>query len=794
MAEQSHELATRSGSRSPFSEILAAIGDEINAVERDPSRSFDVTHGRRLHRGIAGSLYTFRAELPAPLEPETPLILHTGGARHRGTLVLVDDFQVVVQLRDDIGEHIRTAVVATEPAFILDALRTRLLSLTSAGQGALPDAGLAALVAGEAEPRNGSDIGRAEAMGRELEQLRDPSLTPNVSQLRAMSRVAGSDLHFVWGPPGTGKTASLAQVARMLVRDEQRILVVAHANVAVDVAMVRVADALADTDLAAEGRVIRVGTPHHPDAMRRDEILLESVVGREAPELAREVRDLEARRHSLVASLQTGTEGDPDVLAAELRQVRDGLAAARAALKTRSDDVVRRASIVGATLSRLVLSDPLWEWRPDALLLDEASMVSFPWVLAAASRLGKRLVVFGDFRQLPPVYQARSDLAHRWMGRDVFDVSRVRERIDAGDDDPRVTLLETQYRMASPIGDSVSALAYSGRLTTHAIADERARTLSGALPWPNESLILIDTTALEPASQIEARAGSFSRLNILHFALGTTFAQGSELETALISPYRAQARLYAAAVRAFELGGATAATIHRFQGSERDAVIFDLVDAPPLDSPSRLTGGDVDLALRLTNVGLSRARAKAIVIVNLELVESRFAPASAIRRAVDLCRQNGIVVTPRSDEIAGISGDAWTWSASWAATLDFVEGSVTSAAESVVVNVPVGFDPSESVIGALLEADSRDVRTTVFGNLSIAQRLENSTIDLRLRPLPSFFALSDRAELIVGGRSTQAFASTSSAEIGAAVASMLLPELASTRTLDSGPAARGLSG
>lgn len=780
-------------SKGPFAEILTGIEDEIEAIERDPSRSFDVSGGRRLHRGIGGSLYTFRAELSIPLAAETPLSLHAGGERHRGTLVAVDDFDVVVHLRADIGEDIPTALVSTEPAFILEALKDRLLSVGGSKPGGLPEAGLAALVAGVCQSQDGSDAELAGGAAAELARLSDPGLVPNASQLGAMSRIAGSDLHFVWGPPGTGKTAALAQVARMLASNGQRILVLAHANVAIDVAMVRVADALRDMSLVPDGRLVRVGTPHHPDAIGREEILLDSIVARLAPERALEISQLEARRRRLVASLRGGADGDPDVLAAELKQVREHLSAARDKLKDVANEIIQRASVVGSTLSRFVLSDPLWNWRPDAVLLDEASMVSFPWVLAAAARLGKRLVIFGDFRQLPPVYQARSDLAHRWMGRDVFDVAGVRERIDAGEDDPRVTLLETQYRMASPIGDAVSKLAYAGRLTTDPSADQRAGRFSDALPWPDEPLVLVDTSLLEPASQIEAKVGSYSRLNLLHLALGVTMAAESELETALITPYRAQARLFAAAGRSLGLEQVTAATIHRFQGSERDAVIFDMVDAPPADGPSRLTGGDIDLALRLANVGLSRARAKAIVMANLELIESRFAPASPVRRLIDLCGENGIVVRPQPSEIEAISTHAWNWSTSWAETEERLEADVTNAQRSVVVNLPPGVDLSGGVINALIEADARGVRTLVLVGFSTAQRLEKSTIDLRLRPLPSAFALIDEDRILLGGRGGRIFASASSTGLGSCLRSVLVPDIAASRNLGRGSSGRELT-
>src|SRR5207253_1651613 len=61
---------------------------------------------------------------------------------------------------------------------------------------------------------------------------------------------------------------------------------------------------------------------------------------------------------------------------------------------------------------------------------------------------------------------------------------------------------------------------------------------------------------------------------------------------------------------------ASGSTIHRFQGSERDLIVLDLVDGPDQTRPSRLTGADLDLSRRLLNVAASRAKGKLIVLAD----------------------------------------------------------------------------------------------------------------------------------------------------------------------------------
>jgi hypothetical protein len=786
----SERQLTLAAGQGPFAEIIRAIDDEIEAIERGAGGSIDVSEGRRLHRGIDGSLYTFRGELDTPLPPETPIALHASGSRHRGVLVAVDDFDVLVQLREDAGERVGSATISSEPAFILDKLRERLTGLAAEDPRALAAGPAGALVQ--------ADLGfagfawdEAEEAGGELARLEDPGLTPNHAQMRAMACAAGSNLHFVWGPPGTGKTANLAQIARMLVGIGERVLILSHANVAVDVAMMRVADAFRDRAELAQGRVLRVGEPRHPEALGREEILVIGAVRRRHPELAARREQLEERRRALGAALRREEdETERDVLAAELRRVRDALRSARAEHEAAAARLVADAALVGATLSRLALSDLLWNWRPDAILLDEASMVSFPWVLAAATRVQKRLVVLGDFRQLPPVHVTRSEVGRRWLGRDAFDVAGVRARIDAGEDDERVTLLDTQYRMAESIATAVSELAYAGRVRTDPGAAARAEVLAEAEPWPGSPLVVVDTSALAPACLTEDRLDSFSRLNPLHLLLALSLAGRGSESGSLISPYRAQARLLAAGTRDLALPGTTAATIHRFQGSERDAVVFDLVDAPPIDGPSRLTGSDVDLALRLTNVGLSRAKGKAILLVNRELVDSRYAPGAPVRRAVELCVDRGKFVQPSPPDVLDLSRGELRWFDGWDGVAAHVEGEVERARRSIVANVPDGVDVPQPLTDALVRAAGRGVRVALRGPLDMLAPLEETSAQLALLAGPSFLLSIERAAAYVGGRTVGAVARVAGPTLVPLLEAMLVGDDRTTAELP--PAQRAL--
>jgi hypothetical protein len=67
-------------------------------------------------------------------------------------------------------------------------------------------------------------------------------------------------------------------------------------------------------------------------------------------------------------------------------------------------------------------------------------------------------------QQLPPIHLVQTRSARRWLERNAFESVGVRQHIKVEETESCVTFLDTQYRMAPPIADVVSQLAYGGRL------------------------------------------------------------------------------------------------------------------------------------------------------------------------------------------------------------------------------------------------------------------------------------------------------------------------------------------
>ncbi len=159
--------------------------------------------------------------------------------------------------------------------------------------------------------------------------------------------VDAEDCALIHGPPGTGKTYTIARTIRALVEEGNRVLLSAFTNRAVDNAL----EALRDQGFED---VLRVGT-------------------------------------------QTGVRGDMQ----DVRLVQRGDPNAKAA-------ELRDAPVVAATTAACG-SRVLRECEFDVALVDEASQLTEPGTHAAINR-ADRFVLVGDHEQLPPVVRAENDL------------------------------------------------------------------------------------------------------------------------------------------------------------------------------------------------------------------------------------------------------------------------------------------------------------------------------------------------------------------------------------------------
>lgn len=768
-------------------EMQVAVRDEITAAKKDPLRHLWVFEGEPIWENTDGTLVRFRCDRAPTLLPESPVAVLLDDDREiAGTLVAVEEFEVLVFLKEAIEDPIPRARLSSQPWFIHEALLQHIEGLRSQPHG---DLSIPLAICGKTELPTTADRARAAAGVSALSGLADRGLQASAAQEQAIACILGSAVHYVWGPPGTGKTACLAQAVRTLVLHGERVLLLAHANVAVDVALLRVADAFDGTSELAEGRILRIGQPQLEEVRKRGPITPEAALEATQPDLIRRQDQLEAERRDLSRALSSEeSKVRREALGKRLEAVRAALAEVRKQIDAALDKLVAESRVLAATLSRSAIDPRVQTWPAEALFLDEASMAPFPFFALAATFPGRRrCAVFGDFRQLPPIVQSKSKGALRWLGRDAFEIAGVVERIDSDLPEERVTLLDVQYRMAPPIAEIVSRASYGGRLRSGEGAGLPRGPVPVADPWRGSSVVFADTTYLGAACLADSIPGSFSRVNPLNALLAVDLAgrlrSANVEQVAVTTPYRAQARLLDRLLKRPDRSESVrAVTIHRFQGGERDLVILDLADAPPQKGPSRLTDRDPDLARRLLNVALSRARWKLIVVGAFDYLLRRSSAGGPLREVLGLLREQGTLWQPEPGELAGPSpGFDLDWLGDWSQAAPRLAGELDRAEDGLVVNWPGALPATREAVEALVRAGQRPSRPAarLYLPFGVAQRLESSGAELHLMErCPLFFARVAVDRLLLGGsESGQLFALVRGKERVEALLGALDPEM-----------------
>jgi hypothetical protein len=299
--------------------------------------------------------------------------------------------------------------------------------------------------------------------------------------------------------------------------------------------------------------------------------------------------------------------------------------AARLALANGQQQAIDEASVLLSTLANLYVSPLMKNQEFDSVIVEEAGMALLPAIYLAAGRGRRQTVLVGDPQQLPAILTSRDPYAQQALARNIFAV--------LGSGEHRV-MLDVQYRMHPRIGQLVSELFYGGALRHHA---PESVQLAARDPFGGEALIVVDckgTCLTDP--------GDYSRYNPQSAEIAVELAARSAAAgstVAVIAPYRKQVRRIGAllAERGVE---AECATVHRFQGNERDVVILDIVDAPPLE-PGVLLGREG--AANLLNVSLSRARGKLILLADVAYIRNK-AAGGVLHRVLEAALQQGLLV------------------------------------------------------------------------------------------------------------------------------------------------------
>jgi len=425
--------------------------------------------------------------------------------------------------------------------------------------------------------------------------------------------------------------------------------VLAHSNAAVDTAMKSVGKYMSQSAYYRAGMVLRFGIPANKEIYTQfPKLNVRGIAKEQYPDLVSQINTLEERRKQLVKKSRQTNLSAPQrqQIEREIAEIRNELAPLRQQFRSYESHLVRKAEVVGCTLSKASIAKEIYDRQFDAVIIDEASMAYIPHCVYGATLAKKRIAIFGDFRQLAPVSQANTPQAQEFLQRDIFDEAGIINSVNRNIQDKRLVLLKTQYRMHPSISAIPNALFYKDQLENGVGVEERTQSIVHTAPNLGQSLVYYD---LSHASAFCFHQDRSSRFNPISALMAADIAYQAQMagtrSIGVITPYSAQARLIHRILRETGQSNVKAATVHRFQGSEQNLIVFDAADSYQMSNASQLLrGGPQSTAARLANVAISRAEGKFIGLFNNKFFTTKLDSFNIFRKFIDRLNARGEVI------------------------------------------------------------------------------------------------------------------------------------------------------
>lgn len=293
---------------------------------------------------------------------------------------------------------------------------------------------------------------------------------------------------------------------------------------------------------------------------------------------------------------------------------------------TQSEEIekilMEQVSVIGATCIGIANYTSNFDLKFDLVIVDEAGRATPPEILVPMV-LGKKIILVGDHKQLPPVIdkmladeiKVRENYNKRDLEESLFSYLEKNLNSDCRN------ILKQQYRMNPVIGDLISSVFYNDKIISMVSVEDRNhqyKKLNG------KAIVWIDTkNDLDKTEETigTTKQNSFEARNIIKLLIELEENYSTlniYKEVAVITGYKAQKNLIARLIEmeniVFKNIKIEIDTVDAFQGRETDIVIYSIVR-----SNSKGEIGFLSDQRRL-NVSLSRARELLVLIGDSDCV------------------------------------------------------------------------------------------------------------------------------------------------------------------------------
>ena len=436
-------------------------------------------------------------------------------------------------------------------------------------------------------------------------------LSKDKPQYEAFKAALGNDITFIWGPPGTGKSYTLAAIVMALHKmGKERTAVCCLSNVAVDQLLNKVVEIIGQKEPdMPRGEFYRAGRTQDEVLLKTDFLFPDDAT---SSSLRRRIKLLNDRIGYFKKHNQQYSE-EAIIIKAKLKDAREQL-------KEHTDYLISQVKVVFSTISNFVLNDKLKGDTFDNLIVDEASMLAEPQLIALASKVTKRIILVGDFQQLAPITVAGVPM----LKASVFKLCGI----DINHTDhPALHQLLNQRRSNPKLVDIINHAFYADRLNA---VNNRYNPIVARAPY---SECVVGMKCVFDGAVRFTKGGT--RQNVANaeavMELIDLYSKQEEetFSIGIITPYTGQVSMLKKLFvgREYKLDfqdRVKIGTVHTFQGSECDVIVFDMVDCSKFEKGKKepYFGKiyEYEQGEQLLNVAISRARHKLIVVCDPDYI------------------------------------------------------------------------------------------------------------------------------------------------------------------------------
>jgi len=278
-----------------LSEMDTALADEIKAQSSRKSADHIAIDGKLVAEESGHYVYSFSLKDPWEPEDDTPIRIKISSTPSvKGTIVTSTGTTITIATEQVLPpEALRRIEMINDSTQLLERLRDALKN-NNEGESQLGSKSFGLL---------------SFDCGKRPSPMTFGKFIPDDSQNQAILMALGSQITYIVGPPGTGKTSTLAAIAFAHLCEGRSVLITAHTNIAVDNAVMKLADICREAgalDELRRGHVVRYGTPQHRKLIEDNkyaDIYLPKIIERRGSDLYRQQETLKASLRQILSNL-----------------------------------------------------------------------------------------------------------------------------------------------------------------------------------------------------------------------------------------------------------------------------------------------------------------------------------------------------------------------------------------------------------------------------------------------------------------------------------------------------------